>query len=247
MGGLSAEREVSLMSGKGVLAALQSRGVDAFAFDPSVDDLAALKSFGAQRAFINLHGRWGEDGTVQGALELLGIPYTGPGVLASALAIDKAMTKRLWHFENLSTPKWREVGTLVEARAAAADLGFPLIFKATHEGSTLGLKRADSEAEVQAAYLEAARFDSRVLVEQFIEGDEVTCAVIGAGDQARALPLIRIVAPAATTTTNTSISATTPAISAQANFRPTKKRAFRIWSCAAIARWAAAAGRGPTS
>ena len=195
MGGLSAEREVSLMSGKGVLAALQSRGVDAFAFDPSVDDLAALKSFGAQRAFINLHGRWGEDGTVQGALELLGIPYTGPGVLASALAIDKAMTKRLWHFENLSTPKWREVGTLIEAQAAAAELGFPLIFKATHEGSTLGLKRADSEAEVQAAYLEAARFDSRVLVEQFIEGDEVTCAVIGAGDQARALPLIRIVAP----------------------------------------------------
>ncbi|MBN2691837.1 MAG: D-alanine--D-alanine ligase [Burkholderiaceae bacterium] len=195
MGGLSAEREISLMSGKGVLAALQSRGVDAFAFDPAVDDLVALKSFGAQRAFINLHGRWGEDGTVQGALELLGIPYTGPGVLASALAIDKAMTKRLWHFEGLPTPLWREVGSLPEARAVVAELGFPLIFKATHEGSTLGLQRADGDADVEAAYLEAARFDSRVLVEQFIVGDEVTCGVIGAGSTARALPLIRIVAP----------------------------------------------------
>lgn len=195
MGGISAEREVSLMSGKGVLAALQSRGVDAFAFDPAVDDLAALKSFGAQRVFINLHGRWGEDGTVQGALELLGIPYTGPGVLASALAIDKTMTKRLWHCEGLPTPQWREVGALAEAREAAVALGFPLIFKASHEGSTLGLKRADKADEVDAAYAEAARFDRRVLIEQFIVGDEVTCGVIGAGADARALPLIRIVAP----------------------------------------------------
>jgi len=195
MGGASAEREVSLMSGRGVLAALQSRGVDAFAFDPAVDDLAALRASGAQRAFIALHGRWGEDGTVQGALELLGIPYTGPGVLASALAIDKAMTKRLWHCAGLPTPQWRQAASLAEAHAAAQELGFPLIFKATHEGSTLGLKRADSAGEVAAAYGEAARFDSQVLVEQFIAGDEVTCAVIGAGDAARALPLIRIVAP----------------------------------------------------
>ncbi len=195
MGGLSAERAVSLMSGKGVLAALQSRGVDAFAFDPAVDDLAALKSFGTQRAFITLHGRWGEDGTVQGALELQGIPYTGPGVLASALAIDKTMTKRLWHYEGLPTPQWREAASLEDARSAAQALGFPLIFKATHEGSTLGLKRANALDEVDAAYREAARFDSRVLVEQFIAGDEVTCGVIGAGSQARALPLIRIVAP----------------------------------------------------
>ena len=195
MGGISAEREVSLMSGKGVLAALQSRGVDAFAFDPAVDDIGALRSFGAQRAFINLHGRWGEDGTVQGALELLGIPYTGPGVLASALAIDKTMTKRLWHYEGLPTPQWREAASIDEAREAALSLGYPLIFKATHEGSTLGLKRADGPDEVEAAYLEAARYDSRVLVEQFIEGDEVTCGVIGSGADARALPLIRIVAP----------------------------------------------------
>ncbi len=195
MGGLSAEREVSLMSGKGVLAALQSRGVDAFAFDPSVDDLAALKAFGAQRAFIALHGRWGEDGTVQGALELLGIPYTGPGVLASALAMDKTMTKRLWACAGLPTPAWREVTSLTQAHEAAQALGFPLMFKATHEGSTLGLKRADAAGEVEAAYAEAARFDSRVLVEQFIAGDEVTCAVLGSGAGARALPLIRIVAP----------------------------------------------------
>lgn len=195
MGGASAEREVSLMSGRGVLAALQSRGVDAFAFDPASEDLAALKARGAQRAFIALHGRWGEDGTVQGALELLGIPYTGPGVLASALAIDKAMTKRLWHCDGLPTPQWREVATLQQARQAAAELGFPLIFKAAHEGSTLGLMRADDAAQVEAAYREAARYDDKVLVEQFIVGDEVTCAVIGTGETAQALPLIRIVAP----------------------------------------------------
>lgn len=195
MGGKSAEREVSLMSGKGVLEALQSRGVDAFAFDPAVDDIAALKAFGAQRAFITLHGRWGEDGTVQGALELQGIPYTGPGVLASALSMDKAMTKRLWECAGLPTPQWREVTTVQRAREAAAELGFPLIFKATHEGSTLGLKRADSVDEVDAAFAEAARYDERVLVEQFIVGDEVTCAVLGSGHGAKALPLIRIVAP----------------------------------------------------
>ncbi len=195
MGGLSAEREISLLSGKGVLAALQSRGVDAFAFDPAEDDLGALRSRGVQRAFIALHGRWGEDGTVQGALELLGIPYTGPGVLASALAIDKAMTKRLWDCSGLPTPQWREVCTLAEARAAAAEIGYPVILKATHEGSTLGLMRADDAGQVDRAYAEAARFDSRVLVEQFITGEEVTCAVLGAGAQARALPLIRIVAP----------------------------------------------------
>jgi D-alanine-D-alanine ligase len=195
MGGASAEREVSLMSGHGVLAALQSRGVDAFAFDPAREDLAALKTRGAQRAFVALHGRWGEDGTVQGALELLGIPYTGSGVLASALAIDKAMTKRLWHCDGLPTPQWREVVNLQQARQAAAELGFPLIFKAAHEGSTLGLMRADDAAQVEAAYREAARYDDRVLVEQFIVGDEVTCAVIGAGETAQALPLIRIVAP----------------------------------------------------
>ena len=194
-GGRSAEREVSLMSGEGVLQALRSCGVDAFGFDPAEQSLDRLPALGAQRVFIALHGRFGEDGTVQGALELLGLPYTGSGVLASALAIDKHMTKRLWHCEGLSTPAWRLVGSPAQAREAAAELGLPLIFKASHEGSTLGLARADTAQQVDAAYAEAARFDSAVLAEQFIAGDEVTCAVLGEGAGARALPLVRIQAP----------------------------------------------------
>ncbi len=195
MGGSSSEREVSRMSGKGVLAALQSRGVDAFAFDPAESALCDLRTQGVNRVFIALHGRHGEDGTVQGALELLGIPYTGPGVLASALAIDKHMTKRLWQCEGLSTPAWRMVASTEQAQAAAHELGLPLMFKASHEGSTLGLKRADQLHEVDAAYAEAARFDAEVLAEQFIEGDEVTCGVLGEGAAAVTLPLIHIVAP----------------------------------------------------
>jgi D-alanine-D-alanine ligase len=194
-GGSSSEREVSLMSGAGVLAALQSRGVDAIAFDPAQRPLGDLVSLGVRRAFIALHGRHGEDGTVQGALELLGIAYTGPGVLASALAMDKHMTKRVWQCDSLPTPAWRRVGDVAAARAAAAELGLPLMFKAAHEGSTLGLMRADRPEQVEAAYAEAARFDSEVLAEQFIAGDEVTCALLGAGADAIALPLIRIVAP----------------------------------------------------
>ncbi len=195
LGGRSAEREVSLMSGRGVLQALQARGVDAFGFDPAERPLQQLLELGAQRVFITLHGRFGEDGTVQGALELLGLPYTGSGVLASALAIDKHMTKRLWSCEALSTPAWRLVGSAREAHEAALALGLPLIFKASHEGSTLGLARADSISQVDAAYAEAARFDAAVLAEQFIDGDEVTCAVLGEGMQACALPLVRIQAP----------------------------------------------------
>ena len=195
MGGTSSEREVSLMSGKGVLAALQARGVDAMAFDPAEHVLCELRTLGVQRVFIALHGRHGEDGTVQGALELLGIPYTGPGVMASALAIDKHMTKRLWHCEGLSTPAWSMVASVEQAHAAARELGLPLMFKASHEGSTLGLARADTTQQVDAAYAEAARFDAAVLAEQFITGDEVTCGVLGEGAGAVALPLIHIVAP----------------------------------------------------
>jgi D-alanine--D-alanine ligase (EC 6.3.2.4) len=154
-----------------------------------------LRTQGVNRVFIALHGRHGEDGTVQGALELLGIPYTGPGVLASALAIDKHMTKRLWQCEGLSTPAWRMVASTEQAQAAAHELGLPLMFKASHEGSTLGLKRADQLHEVDAAYAEAARFDAEVLAEQFIEGDEVTCGVLGEGAASVTLPLIHIVAP----------------------------------------------------
>jgi D-alanine-D-alanine ligase len=195
MGGRSAEREVSLMSGTGVLKALQSKGVDAHAFDPAERDLSELKRAGFARCFIALHGRFGEDGTVQGALELLGIPYTGPGVMASAVAMDKLMTKRIWVAEGLSTPAWRQVHSAVETREAFAALGSPMIVKPVREGSTIGLTKVSSAAQCDAAYALAAKQDPMVMCEQFIAGDEVTCPVLGTGEAARALPVIRIVAP----------------------------------------------------
>lgn len=195
MGGTSAEREVSLMSGSGVLHALKARGVDAHAFDPAERDMGELKRLGFARCFIALHGRHGEDGTVQGALELLGIPYTGPGVMASAIAIDKVMTKRIWNAQGLPTPQGREVSSVQATRDAFVALGSPLIVKPAREGSTLGLTRVTDIAQCEAAYDLAARHDAVVLCEQCIVGDEVTCALLGQGDDARALPLIRIVAP----------------------------------------------------
>ncbi|WP_310565524.1 D-alanine--D-alanine ligase [Hydrogenophaga sp.] len=195
LGGRSAEREVSLMSGTGVLAALQSKGVDAHAFDPAERDLDDLKREGFQRVFIALHGRFGEDGTVQGALELLGIPYTGPGVMASAVAMDKLMTKRIWIAEGLATPAWRQVHSAAETRAAFAALGSPMIVKPVREGSTIGLTKVMTADQCEAAYALAAGQDPMVMCEQFIAGDEVTVPVLGTGAQARALPVIRIVAP----------------------------------------------------
>ncbi len=195
MGGRSAEREVSLMSGNGVLAALKSKGVDAHAFDPAEREMGELRKEGFQRCFIALHGRFGEDGTVQGALELMGIPYTGPGVMASSVAMDKLMTKRIWVAEGLSTPAWRQVRSADEAVAAFKALGSPMIVKPVREGSTIGLTKVTSEAECAAAYELAARQDPMVMCEQFIAGDEVTCPVLGTGASARALPVIRIVAP----------------------------------------------------
>ena len=195
MGGRSAEREVSLMSGAGVLAALTSRGVDAHAFDPAQRDLSELKREGFARAFIALHGRFGEDGTVQGALELLGIPYTGPGVMASAVAMDKLMTKRIWIAEGLSTPAWRQVHSAAQTRDAFEALGSPMIVKPVREGSTIGLTKVVSIDQCEAAYALASGQDPMVMCEQFIAGDEVTCPVLGTGAQARALPVIRIVAP----------------------------------------------------
>ncbi len=195
MGGRSAEREVSLMSGTGVLKALQSKGVDAHAFDPAERDLGDLKREGFARCFIALHGRFGEDGTVQGALELLGIPYTGPGVMASAVAMDKLMTKRIWLAEGLPTPAWRQVRSAAETRAAFAALGSPMIVKPVREGSTIGLTKVTTLEQCDAAYALAAGQDPMVMCEQFIAGDEVTCPVLGTGEQARALPVIRIVAP----------------------------------------------------
>jgi len=184
MGGRSAERDISLMSGNGVLAALRAKGVDAHAFDPAERELGDLKRDGFSRCFITLHGRFGEDGTVQGALELLGIPYTGPGVMASSVAMDKLMTKRIWLAEGLPTPAWRQVHSAEETRAAFEALGSPMIVKPVREGSTIGLTKVTSAGQ-----------DPMVMCEQFIAGDEVTCPVLGTDEQARALPVIRIVAP----------------------------------------------------
>ncbi len=195
MGGRSAEREVSLMSGTGVLQALRDRGVDAHPFDPAERDLAELKREGFSRCFIALHGRFGEDGTVQGALELLGIPYTGSGVLASSVAMDKVMTKRIWSAVGLPTPGWRQVGSAAETREAFVALGSPMIVKPAREGSTIGLTKVVDVSQCDEAYRLAAQHDPLVLCEQFIAGDEVTCPVLGTGDAARALPVIRIVAP----------------------------------------------------
>ena len=195
MGGASAEREVSLMSGTGVLAALRSQGVEAHAFDPSERDLGDLKREGFARCFIALHGRFGEDGTVQGALELLGIPYTGSGVMASSIAIDKVMTKRIWRAEGLPTPGWFEVDSVAAARSAFAALGAPMIVKPAREGSTIGLTKVLALDQVDAAYALAAQLDPAVLCEQFISGDEVTIPLLGTGAQTEVLPVIRIVAP----------------------------------------------------
>jgi D-alanine-D-alanine ligase len=198
MGGASSEREVSLMSGQGVLAALKSKGVDAYAFDPAERDLGDLKHEGFARCFIALHGRHGEDGTVQGALELLGIPYTGSGVMASSLAMDKVMTKRLWRGDGLSTPDWRMVSSGQDTRQALIEIaegGKPMIVKPAREGSTIGLAKVTEPSQCDAAYALAAQHDKMVLCEQFISGDEVTCPVLGTGDGAVALPVIRIVAP----------------------------------------------------
>ena len=195
MGGSSAEREVSLMSGTGVLQALRARGVDAHAFDPAHGDLSELKQAGFARCFIALHGRHGEDGTVQGALELLGIPYTGPGVLASSIAMDKTMTKRIWRAEGLPTPDWRQVASREETEQALAALGAPMIVKPAREGSTIGLTKVTEAGQCAKAYELASRYDPEVLCEQFIEGDETTCPILGEGAGAHALPVIRIVAP----------------------------------------------------
>ncbi len=199
MGGRSAEREVSLMSGQGVLKALLAQGVDAHAFDPAERDLVELKREGFVRCFIALHGRFGEDGTVQGALELLGIPYTGSGVMASSIAIDKTMTKRVWIAEGVPTPAYvlvrRDQWQQLDLSALVAQLGLPLIVKPASEGSSIGVVKVMSAEQLPSALAQAAACDADILCEQFIAGDEVTCPVLGEGDQARALPVIRIVAP----------------------------------------------------
>jgi D-alanine-D-alanine ligase len=199
MGGTSAEREISLMSGNGVLAALRARGVDAHAFDPAERDLSELRGDGVARCFIALHGRHGEDGTVQGALELLGIPYTGSGVMASAIAMDKVMTKRVWIAEGLPTPRHVRLAPSEQSRerviAVPDTLGLPLIVKPPREGSSIGVTKVTGYSQMHDAVALATRYDPDLLCEEFIEGEEVTCPVLGQGEHAKALPVIRIVAP----------------------------------------------------
>jgi len=194
-GGRSAEREVSLMSGAGVHEALRSVGVDAHLFDTGRYTLVDLINAGFDRVFIALHGRHGEDGTLQGALELLKLPYTGSGPLASSLAMDKIMTKKVWQHEGLATPAYAVLTPDSRLDNVGDELGLPLIIKPPHEGSTLGVTRVDAMADLHAAYGLAARYDREVLAEQFIEGRELTVALLGAGKDVRALPVIEIVAP----------------------------------------------------
>ena len=199
MGGDSAERDISLMSGQGVLQALLSKGVQAQAFDPSTQDLSALRGLGITHVFIALHGRHGEDGTVQGALELLGIPYTGSGVMASAIAMDKVMTKRLWRSHGLDTPASVCLSPTEQSasRIAAipAELGLPLIVKPPREGSSIGVTKVCQASDMAAAAALATRYDPELLCEAFIDGDEITCPVLGEGAGAVALPIVRIAAP----------------------------------------------------
>jgi D-alanine-D-alanine ligase len=193
MGGPSSEREISLLSGNAVLAALKGRDVDAHPFDPAERSIFELESGGFARVFIALHGRFGEDGTVQGALEVLGIPYTGSGVMASALAMDKWRTKLVWAASAIPTPRYRIVDASSDWWAIVAELGLPLIVKPAREGSTIGISKVAKvdHDEMAIAYRVAAEHDELVIVEEFVAGIELTVGIL---DQ-RALPLIRIEAP----------------------------------------------------
>ena len=189
MGGGSAEREISLKSGTAVLAALRSSGIDAHSFDPRDKPLEALHGEGFKRVFIALHGRGGEDGTLQGALELLGIPYTGSGVLASALAMDKWRSKLVWQAAGLPVPEYVVLDAASDFAAAEARLGLPLFVKPANEGSSIGISKVKRAGELRAAYELAAGFDSCVIAEQFLGGGEYTVGILAG----QALPVIRIV------------------------------------------------------
>jgi D-alanine-D-alanine ligase len=191
LGGKSAEREVSLMSGTAVLEALQRQGVDAHAFDTGTQTLTDLADEQFDCAFIALHGRYGEDGTIQGALDLMGVPYTGSGVMACALAMDKWRTKLVWRASGIPTPRFEMLNTETNFMATADSLGLPLIVKPAREGSTIGLTKVSSAKAVAGAYRKAAKHDSMVLAEQFVDGPELTTAIL----DDEALPLVRIEAP----------------------------------------------------
>jgi D-alanine-D-alanine ligase len=191
MGGRSAEREISIKSGTMVLGALRKSGVDAHAFDPRDESLDSLKSQRYDRAFIALHGRFGEDGTVQGALEYLGIPYTGSGVMASALAMDKWRTKLLWQAAGLPTPPYELMTPGTDHAALAHKLGLPIMVKPAREGSSIGMSKVTSVEKLGPAYELAAKHDELIVAERFVEGVELTAAIL---DDAP-LPLIRLETP----------------------------------------------------
>jgi D-alanine-D-alanine ligase len=194
-GGRSAEREISILSGTGVLQALQAKGVDAHAFDPAEASMADLAAEKFDRVFIALHGRYGEDGSLQGALEQLGIPYTGSGVMASSVGMDKITTKIVWLAHGVSTPKYAVIDDGTDLGKVVADLGLPLIVKAPLEGSSIGITKVTRAEELKAAVDLARQYDKLVLAEQFIEGREFSVPLLGSGADARALPIVEIVAP----------------------------------------------------
>lgn len=198
-GGRSAEREVSLMSGNGVLSALKSKGIDAHGFDPAEHSLAELAAAKFDRVFIALHGRYGEDGSLQGALEQLGIPYTGSGVMASSIAMDKVMTKRICLVHEVPTPRFIALDAKdtsdEQLRKTADTLGLPMMLKAPHEGSTIGIAKVTRMEELRTGFDACARYDEVVLAEEFISGREVTVPVLGKGRDAHALPIVEIRAP----------------------------------------------------
>jgi D-alanine-D-alanine ligase len=185
------------MSGNGVLQALLSKGVDAHGFDPGERNPVELVSEKYDRVFISLHGRYGEDGTIQGLLELLNLPYTGSGVLASALAIDKIVTKQVWISKGLATPEFEELTAHSDWNAVVKHLGLPLIVKPANEGSSLGLTKVKSVDDLPAAFQLAAGLDKKVIAETCIVGDELTCPLVGQGNSAEALPVIKIIPPQA--------------------------------------------------
>ncbi len=191
-GGKSGEREVSIKSGSAVLAALLRQGVDAEAFDPAHQELSELKQY--DRVFISLHGRYGEDGTIQGALELMGVPYTGSGVMASSVGMDKWRTKLLWKMLNIATPDFEMVNAKSDFAAIEKKLGLPLFVKPANEGSSIGITKVKQTGGLQGAYLLASKADPLVIAEKFVGGGEYTVGIIsdGKGDFI-ALPIVRIV------------------------------------------------------
>ena len=190
MGGNSAEREVSLNSGQAVLSALCSQGVDAHAVDPATDNVHELPAAGYARAFIILHGRGGEDGSMQAVLESIGLPYTGSRVLGSALSMDKLRCKWLWKGAGLATPAWHVLATEEEA-VQVKDLGLPLMMKPSREGSSIGISKVESVDKLKDAWQFARDYDDSVIAEQFIDGDEYTVSILNG----EALPVIRLETP----------------------------------------------------